>query len=97
MRLETFFALFIVVATGCSQPAEGLISRDRALALAQRAAAQHGYDLDKYILSDFGEELTKEEKEWAFAYHCKPVPAPGCHFLVVVDRSTGEADVLPGE
>ena len=100
MRLEVLAAAVLaLLAVGCdpNSPTASTIPRERALERAQRSATRHGYNLDKYTLSEFGEELSKDEREWVFAYECKPVPALGCHFLVVVDRSTGATRVIPGE
>ena len=95
----TVATVLIALATGCniSSPSTAKISREKALELAQQSAMRHGYNLDKYMLSGFNEEISKEEKEWSFLYQCKPITVPGCHFLVIVDPSTGATRVIPGE
>ncbi|WP_157476208.1 hypothetical protein [Lysobacter sp. Root690] len=80
-----------------SGPAEGLMTREQALPIARKAATAHGYDLERYSLDTFGNELSEDGGEWMFGFLCKPVPPPGCMFLVVVDRRTGIAEVFPGE
>ena len=71
------------------------IGRTAALEISRKAAVAGGYDLAKYKLDTHGKELSEDEVEWLFGYIC--YPAPGCHFLVVVDRKTGKATVYPGE
>ena len=74
------------------------MSRIAALEIGRKAAAASGYDLAKYKLDTFGNELTEDQSEWVFGYLCSPgPPPPGCNFLVVVDRTTGKATVYPGE
>ena len=74
------------------------MSRERALQLAQVAAKGHGYNLAKYELSTFGNEVNEKNDEWLFVYNCSPGPIPpGCFFMVAVNRSTGSAEVSPGE
>jgi len=74
------------------------LSLERAIELSREAATKHGYDLTKYTLDAFGDPKAGGEGEWFIGYICHPdPPAPGCHFLVVVDRTTGSAKVVPGE
>ena len=76
----------------------GPLSRVAALEISRKAAVTSGYDLAKYKLDTFGNELSQDQSEWLFVYLCSPgPPPPGCHFLVVVDRNTGKATVYPGE
>lgn len=80
-----------------SGPAEGLMTREQGLAIARKAATAHGYDLERYSLDTFGLELSEDGGQWTFGFLCKPVPPPGCMFLVIVDRRTAVAEVFPGE
>jgi hypothetical protein len=101
MRTPRFIILYLFVATatwlvaasGCSSPAQqgtpAPMARAEALEVARQAAVGHGYDLDKYKLDAFGEELSEDKKSWVFVFLCKPVPPPGCYFMVTVDRATG--------
>jgi len=74
------------------------LSRDAALARAKDAAKQHGYDLEAYRLSTFGADRSADGKEWLFMWECLPENhPPGCSFLAVVNRSTGEVTLAPGE
>ena len=85
--------------TGAAPPSSSThVSRERALQLAQVAAKDHGYNLAKYELSTFGNEVDEGNNEWLFVYNCSPAPPPpGCFFMVAVNRSTGSAEVYPGE
>lgn len=80
-----------------SRKTESLMTREQGLAIARKAATAHGYDLGRYSLDTFGREQSKNGGEWMFAFLCKPVPAPGCTFMVVVDRQTGITKVFSGE
>ena len=74
------------------------IPRDKALEIGKLAATKYGYDLTKYELETFGEELSTKNDAWMFVFMCKPTPAPpGCHFMVVVNRQSGVSEVFPGE
>ena len=74
------------------------ISRVAALEIGRKAAAASGYDLAIYKLDTFGKGVSEDQTEWVFGYLCSPgPPPPGCNFLVVVDRKTGQATVYPGE
>ena len=77
---------------------DGLMSREQGLDRAREVAKEDGRDLARYELDTFGDELTEDRSEWMFVFQCKPMPAPpGCHFMVVVDRRTGDARLFPGE
>jgi hypothetical protein len=70
------------------------LSRTEALAVAERAAGDRGVDVNDYVLSETGKELSDDDQEWSFLYQCKPVtPSLGCHFLVIVNRVTGAAEI----
>ena len=74
------------------------VTQAKAIEISRKAAAASGYDLAKYKLDTFGNELSEDRSEWLIGYLCSPgPPPPGCHFLVVVDRKTGKATVYPGE
>ncbi len=73
------------------------LSRADSLPLAEAAARKQGYDPSKFVLSTFGAEVTEDGKEWLFGYECPGIHPPGCNFLVVINRGTGEARVIPGE
>lgn len=84
-------------ATEGSRQTESFLTREEGLAIARKAATAHGYGLERYSLDAFGRELSEDGGQWLFGFLCKPVPPPGCTFLVVVDRRTGIAEVFPGE
>ena len=82
--------------TIASSPAP--MSRAAALEISRKAATASGYDLAKFKLDTFSNELSEGQAEWRFGYLCSPgPPPPGCHFSVVVDRTTGKATVHPGQ
>ena len=102
--LKIIFAVFLEIASlaGCRSnvlvPQIELVERQEALNLSREAAISSGYDLSKYQLGTFGEELSKDKLQWLFHYLCSPFPPhPGCEFLVVVDRRTGKTEIYPGE
>lgn len=74
-----------------------LLDRAEALKISRVAALAKGYDLERYQLQTFGQELSQDKEEWLFGYAQNPSPPPGGMFLVVVDRRTGKAEVYPGE
>jgi len=85
-------------ATKTNTPHDGLITREQGLARAREVAKSDGRDLARYELDTFGNELTADHSEWLFVFQCKPRPAPpGCHFMVVVDRRTGDTRLFPGQ
>lgn len=86
-----------VVASEVTGPTENLMTREQGLAIARKAATARGYDLGRYSLDTFGLELSEDGGQWMFGFLCKPIPPPGCSFLVIVDRRTGIAEVFPGE
>ena len=93
-------AVSLCSAQGFAQerPTQGLITRDKALLLAQQAAIEHGYNLKDYshLQGPREIELMPGGKEWFFLYVCKR-PAPGCAFSVTVNRASGATEVQPGE
>jgi hypothetical protein len=76
-----------------SQP----ISRAEGLRLAEFAARRNGYDLSRYKLDTFGNELSQDHTKWVFVYLLKPAPPPGGFFMVLINRRTGAAEISPGE
>ena len=102
LRLFLFALVAAALLQACRQEplarSTAAMSRTAALEIARKAAAANGYDLAKYKLDTFGKELSEDQSEWVFGYLCSPgPPPPGCHFLVVVDRSTGKTTVYPGK
>jgi len=101
--LRTAVLLLIAIISFACTPkpnerTEGrLLSREKGMAVAAQAAKAHGFVLSEYYLDTFGEQLSADGSEWLFVYNCQPVPAPGCHFMVVVNRHTGQTKVFPGE
>jgi len=74
------------------------LSRQDALAIAEKEIKAQGIDLNRYKLSKFPQELSADRNEWMFHYQCTPDPIPpGCFFWVSVNRITGVAKYLPGE
>jgi hypothetical protein len=92
--------LLLVFATSASSATPGTtagLTREKALFIAEAAAQSRGFNLNKYSLAKSDRELSGDGKEWSFLYECRAVPSPfGCHFLVVVNRITGEAEFVPG-
>ena len=74
------------------------LSRNEALQRAKVAAREHGFELSNYVLDTFGGSGKLNGEEWLFSFVCKPPESrpPGCEFLVVVNRGTGETKVMPG-
>jgi hypothetical protein len=110
MKIVTIFRLFssivlifCLVACGNVEQTQASnevqpISREKALEIGKLAATKYGYDLTKYELDTFGEELSTKNDAWMFVFMCKPTPAPlDCHFMVVVNRQSGVSEVFPGE
>jgi hypothetical protein len=82
---------------GCSKTGTDPLSYEQALEISRRVAREQGYDLAKYELDSFGDPAAVDGK-WIVVYNCAPSPPPpGCHFMVVVDRQTGRAQLSPGE
>ena len=91
----------IAVTTVCliacaAPPNDPLISYERALEISRATAKSSGYDLNEYTLDTYGDPSAAGEGEWLIGYNCEP-PGPGCHFLVVVDRTDGSSRIIPGE
>jgi hypothetical protein len=84
-------------SAGCHGSIPGGITREQALKIAEHTAERSNIQLSKYSLSTYGEPLTQDGRTWLFLWECKPLPPPGCHFLVSVDRTTGAADLHRGE
>lgn len=70
------------------------ISREAALAIAERAAGDSGFDMALFQRDTFGRVLTEDESEWLFGWHFAKGPGT---LLVVVNRANGRAKVLRGE
>ncbi len=93
------FGLLVATATlvGCKSSEAQPVTYERALEISREVAQKHGYDLGKYRLDTFGDPAAEKGK-WLIVYLCGPKPAtPGCSFMVVVDRKTGNTAVHPGE
>ena len=98
MRITSLpFLVFATSALSATAGAPTSLTRETALSIAEASAQSHGFDIKKYSLAKFDRELSEDGKEWSFLYECKAVPSPpGCHFLVVVNRATGSAELVPG-
>jgi hypothetical protein len=96
-------ATVVLTLPGCSSRAgreapERSITEGQALEISRVAARAHGYDLKGYRLDTFGDRTGGGDKEWLIVYLCSPgPPPPGCSFMVVVDRRTGDASVHAGQ
>lgn len=85
------------MAVGCTNHEQAPVTYERAVEISRHAARAHGYDLDKYRLDTLGHPAADKDK-WLVAYLCGPEPPPpGCSFIVVVDRRTGDTEVYPGQ
>lgn len=94
---SSFAAAQTLPGPATDTPRDGLMNREQGLARAREVAKSSGRDLARYELNTFGDELTEDRSEWVFIFQCKPIPPPpGCHFMVVVDRRTGDARLFPG-
>jgi hypothetical protein len=89
--------LAAISAAGCNDAGPRNNTREQALKIAERTAERSNIQLSEYSLSTYGEPLTEDGRTWLFLWECKPVPPPGCHFLVSVDRTTGAAELHRGE
>jgi len=93
------FPVAAVWLLACNPPPKAeLLSYERALEISREAAERNGYDLSEYTLDTFGDASAGGNDKWLIVYNCAPEPpAPGCHFMVVVDRQTGRAELHQGE
>ena len=91
----------LVCSLSCASAFAGhaaLIGKAQGLAIGRKAAIGQGFDLNRYALDTFGDQSGGGKTKWLFVYLCRPQPsAPGCSFMVVVDRRTGVATVLRGK
>lgn len=86
-----------IMVAGCMRHEQTPVTYERAVEISRQAAKEHGYDLGKYRLDTFGDPAADKGK-WLVAYLCGPEPPPpGCSFIVVVDRRTGDTEVYPGQ
>ena len=90
------FATLLATAAVAGQTKHSL-TRAAALKIAAKAAIAHGYDLSHFRLDTFGRGISPDGTEFWFVYLCKPVPPPGCQFMVTVNRSTGTTELIPGK
>ena len=79
-----------------STQSEKLLSRAQALAIAEAEVRRQGFDLSKYVLSDFNRGLSEDGKKWSFLFLLGPAPPPGATLLVMVNRRTGAAELIRG-
>jgi hypothetical protein len=96
-RVLTFVLLGLVSWQSFAASPLGL-SRQDALAIAEKEIKAQGIELKRYKPSQFPQELSADRNEWTFYYQCTPDPIPpGCFFWVSVNRITGVAKFLPCE
>ena len=103
MRVKAFTVLagaLLVVAANSNAGAprkhvHPVTTLESAVAVAQRAAVARGIDLTRFKLNSTYSRL--EGSEWLIGFDCTPPGPPGCSFLVVIQQSTGSAEVLAGE
>jgi len=93
-----FIAGTSLLVASCSQPKPDIarLSQADVFRLAGVAAVEQGYSLEKYKDPQAHYEFTRNDRTWGVFYDGK-VPAPGNHFLVVINDRTGTARVMPGE
>lgn len=73
-----------------------LLGREEALDIAERHISEKDVDLREYRIRMDGEELSEDGNKWLFLFECWEW-RPGCHFLVIVDRRSAQAEFMPGE
>jgi hypothetical protein len=71
-----------------------VLAIETVLTLSRDFSAQQGYDLSKYYISDV--RFNREKKEWMVFWQGN-VPAPGNHFLVMVDEETRKLTLMVGQ
>jgi hypothetical protein len=87
-------------ALGCASQAtaiRSLLTRDEAVAIAEKAAKSEGIDLGKYDMTACRYEYTEAEANWSVLFVQKPPTPPGGHFLVWVNDKTKTTQLMHGE
>ena len=98
MRISQYAIVIASLVWTTNMHSAEYLSRDKALAVAREGIQKQGIDIAKYKLNPFKKELGNDGKEWMFLYECKRQPSPpGCFFWVLVDRTSGNVKVMPGE
>jgi hypothetical protein len=102
-----FLSLLALAALGCandqtvrgrevSQPRA--ISEANARSVAERKAAEAGYDLNIFRVVSVEYEREGSFKDtWRVFFEQVPPTPPGGHFIVYVNAASGEARLFPGE
>jgi hypothetical protein len=72
------------------------LTTQEVVQLARRAAENAGYRLDEFEAPMVDFEPFVHDKKW-FVFFYGKVPAPGNHFLVIIDDESRAVRVWPGE
>jgi hypothetical protein len=92
-------ALVALVALGCaggtsSRSGPHEVSEHDAWEIAEDRARIAGYDPEVFVLRST--EYSAETGDWALFFEHVPPAPPGGHFTVYIDRSSGDARLVPG-
>ena len=89
--------VFLVLAAASGSLSAVALTQEDVVEIANAAASQHGYDLQKYNPPDARYQFTEKDNSWSVFYQCKGIAPPGCHFMVTVDAATKFTQVYPGK
>ncbi len=108
MQLRTFenlivygfvlFAMWWPWTPGCSQQTTGrkMLTQNQAVEVAKKEFSKHGHQVSDHDIT--AETYPADEKQWIVWFDKKgPFPIPGGKHAVLVDKTTGHADFMPGE
>lgn len=87
-----------LLMTGCLQQCRGekMVTRDQALEIASKEFIKYGYLVSDYDISI--EPYHADENQWIVWFDKKgPFRIPGGKHAVLVHKTTGQSDFLPGE
>ena len=93
MRCIPLILLLITLCAGCATTA--LITREKAIEIANAKAIESGWKLEEYELPSVSEYKYGGKSHW-FLYYEGKAQTVGNHFSVIVDKQTGTADLAPG-
>lgn len=89
-------ALGCVNQTHATEPKTNL-TKEKVIQIAEEAAKNEGYDLQKYNMTGYHYEFTGKDHTWTVFYELKPPTPPGGHFIVIVDDQTNKATLAHGQ
>ncbi len=95
-------ALIIVcwlLVTGCHYPSKGnnkMITEAQAIEIAKKEFEKHDLRAAEHTITI--ETYHADDKQWIVWFdESEPFPTPGGNHAVLVNKTTGEAEFLPGE